>query len=410
MGLRAKTALVITLTVVVVTVLLGLLVHHRVSDNQKATAGQAAETELLAQIDSHAAGSQTSLLINPPDMPAPLRDLLTRRPVRATYLQQEPSSGPPRMWAATRSGGDFVAVRKPYAPQLRALRDLDRVLIGSGALTGALGCLIGIGAAAMLGRRITASTRTARRIADGDLTARIETHGRDEISLLSEAVNTMAHALAARLEAERRVTADIAHELRTPVAGLVAAVELLPPGRPAELIRGGVDRLRRTLEDVLEVARLDVPGVEQAAHEEILLSTVVRRVAATSLWGVDVRVQHDAWVRTDPRRVERIVTNLIVNAHRHGAPPVLLEVDGTALHVSDRGPGFPERLLSHGPTRFQSGFTGRHGPGLGLGLTIVAGQARVLGAQVRYENPARGGARATVDLGAQASPEEVKPG
>ncbi len=149
------------------------------------------------------------------------------------------------------------------------------------------------------------------------------------------------------------------------------------------------------------MARLDVPGLERTSLEEMLLGDIARRAA--SPWpNVEVRVVRDVVVRTDPRRVERIVTNLITNAHRHGAPPVVLDVNGTCLRVRDHGPGFPEHLLAHGPVRFRTGAAdgGGTGTGLGLGLTIVAGQAKVLGVRVRHENTASGGASVTVDFGA----------
>ena len=99
---------------------------------------------------------------------------------------------------------------------------------------------------------------------------------RDETDELARAVDAMADALQHRLEAERRVTADIAHELRTPVTGLVTAAELLPPGRPSELVRDRAQALRTLVEDVLEVARLD-GAAERADLQEIALGEFVRR-------------------------------------------------------------------------------------------------------------------------------------
>ncbi|PNE40008.1 sensor histidine kinase [Streptomyces noursei] len=404
MGLRTKTALVIAATAAVIAALIGLLVHQRTADQQFGDAAHAADAQLVQALEDHAAGVDSDALVDPPDLPAALRATVTHRPVRATYLQDAGNHNGPVMWAASRSGRDILAVRRSYAPQAQALKKLDQQLLGAGAAAVALGCGLGIAVAAATGRRIGASARTAQQIAGGDLTARVEPKGKDEIARLGEAVNTMADALNGRLEAERRVTADIAHELRTPVAGLVTAVGLLPPGRPTELVCGGVDQLRRLVEDVLEVARLDVPGVEQARHEAVRMGELARRAAAVSGKEVDVRVHTDEVVETDPRRVERILANLVTNAYRHGAPPVAIEVDGTAVRVSDHGPGFPADLLAQGPQRFRTGARER-GTGIGLGLTIVMGQARVLGAQVTYENPPEGGARATLDL----EPERDRP-
>ncbi|WDT56740.1 sensor histidine kinase [Streptomyces sp. G7(2002)] len=396
MGLRTKTALVIAATAALVATLIGLLVHQLTAEDQRKNAAHVVDAQLLEAVNEYASGIDNGALVNPRGLPAALRRAVTDRPVRATCLQHTAGSAPV-LWAATRSGRDIVAVRRSYAPQVRALADLDRVLIGSGAAVTALGCVLGVVAAAGAGRRITASARTAQRIADGDLTDRVRPRGKDEIARLGAAVNTMADALSARLEAERRVTADIAHELRTPVAGLVTAVGLLPPGRPAELVSGGVDTLRSVVENVLEVARLDVPGVEQAQCEEVLPSALAHRAAALAGGDVEVLVHDETVVATDHRRVERILANLVTNARLHGGPPVTLEVAGSAVRVRDLGPGFPAELLTHGPQRFRTGARER-GAGIGLGLTIVAGQARVLGARVTYENPPDGGALATVDL------------
>ncbi|WP_406478591.1 ATP-binding protein [Streptomyces platensis] len=396
MGLRTKTALVIAGTAAIVATLIGLLVHQLSAGDQRKNAAHALDARLVEAVSAYTSGVDNGALVNPRELPAALRRTVTERPVRATCLQH--ADGPePVLWAATRSGRDVLAVRRSYVPQARALAGLDRVLVGSGAAVTALGCVLGIVAAAGAGRRITASARTAQRIADGDLTDRVEPRGKDEIARLGAAVNTMADALSARLEAERRVTADIAHELRTPVAGLVTAVGLLPPGRPAELVSGGVDTLRSVVENVLEVARLDVPGVEQAQCEEVLPSVLAHRAAALADGNVEVLVRDESAVTTDHRRVERILVNLVANARLHGAPPVTLEVAGSAVRVRDHGPGFPAELLDHGPQRFRTGAR-ECGAGVGLGLTIVAGQARVLGARVAYENPPGGGALATLDL------------
>ncbi|MEU6993197.1 HAMP domain-containing sensor histidine kinase [Streptomyces sp. NPDC046465] len=249
-------------------------------------------------------------------------------------------------------------------------------------------------------RAVAAALRfPAQRIAEGDLTARLPLRGKDEITRLAAAVNTMADALAARLQAEREVTANIAHELRTPVAGMVTAAGLLPPGRPSELVREAARRLRELVDDVIEVAQLDGAG-EQVAAEACGLGELVRRSAATGAAGaagVTVDVVRDAEVVTDPRRVERVVANLVSNALRHGAAPVAVEVDAGVVRVRDSGGGFPESLLSGGPQRFRSG-CGEKGVGLGLGLTIARGQAQVLKAGLRFSNPAGGGALAEFDL------------
>lgn len=109
-------------------------------------------------------------------------------------------------------------------------------------------------------------------------------------------------------------------------------------------------------------------------------------------------------METDRRRLERILGNLIANAHKHGAAPVTVTVDGSTLTVTDAGPGYPEYLLTGGPQRFR---TEGMNKGHGLGLTIAAGQARTLGATLTFTNPPPGGAQARLTL--PASPRQHAP-
>ncbi|WEB42149.1 HAMP domain-containing histidine kinase [Streptomyces yunnanensis] len=417
MGLRAKIGIAISATAAVVAVLVGVLVHHHTVNAQLDLAGHSLSGRLQTTVQDRAAGVDTGRgMINPKDLPGPLKALVERGR-RGVYLEQ--GGRTPYLWAATKVGPDIVALKRAYDREQRTVEALDRILWVAGVAGTALGCVVGLLVAHRLGRRLTASAATAQRIAEGDLGARLPRTGNDEIAQLTAAVNTMAETLAGRLRAERDVTANIAHELRTPVAGLVAAAGLLPSSRPAAMVRERAERVRGLMEDVLEVARLDARA-EEADREVRPLGELVRRAVVASgqpggpgsgpagadrLPGdprpvdgaIRVRVLADGLVETDPRRVERILVNLISNARRHGAAPVTVEVEGGVIRVRDTGPGFPAALLAHGPQRFRTS-GGPGGSGLGLGLTIAAGQARVLGAGLCFANPPGGGAQATVDL------------
>ncbi|MFJ2772069.1 ATP-binding protein [Streptomyces sp. NPDC087300] len=398
MGLRTKIGIAIAGTAAVVSVVMGLLVHHRTVDAQFASARSQIGDRLQTAVQDHAAGIDGDrTLVDPPDLPKPLADAVADGNW-GVFLDR--SGQMPQIWAASKYRKEVVALKRPYDREAETVRDLDRVLWISGGIGTALACVAGLLVATRLGRRLTAKAGAARRIADGDLTARLPLHGKDEITQLATAVNTMADALAARLQAEREVTANIAHELRTPVAGMVTAAGLLPPGRPSELVRESAQRLRELVDDVIEVARLD-GAAEQLAVEECELGALVRRSADAGAAGdpagagVTVEVVRDVRVATDPRRVERVLANLVSNALRHGAAPVTVEVDGGVVRVRDSGGGFPPGLLSGGPQRFRSG---RPGVGLGLGLTIARGQARVLGAALCLSNGEGGGAVVELDL------------
>jgi len=133
------------------------------------------------------------------------------------------------------------------------------------------------------------------------------------------------------------------------------------------------------------VARLDSAS-ERAELQELPLGEFVGRRVRLLDPEITVCVLHESWVSTDPRRLERILGNLLGNAAKHGAGPVEVTVEGRVVRVRDHGPGFPEALLQEGPSRFRTGSSDRAGRGHGLGLTIAAGQARVLGARLTFRN------------------------
>ncbi|MFH8690049.1 sensor histidine kinase [Streptomyces anulatus] len=338
------------------------------------------------------------------ELPEPLaRDLAERRPDTdggyATWYDVEPPNWY-WMWGAVAVGDDqILVVRDDMSAEVRSLQLLDRSIVKS--VLAALVFVVPLAALATepINRRLRHGARTARRIADGDLDARIGPGGRarDEITEMSAAVDDMAGALQRKLENERRFTADVAHELRTPLMGLVTAAGLLPDDDEATgLVRDRLRALNALVEDLLEISRLDA-GAERARLDPVPLGELVADVVRRT--GTDTRVAVGAAevVETDPRRVERIVVNLVTNAHRHGAAPVEVTVTGARIAVRDHGPGFPPDLLERGPQRFRTGASER-GRGHGLGLTVAQGQSEVLGARLTFANAPGGGALATLDL------------
>lgn len=293
----------------------------------------------------------------------------------------------------------MLSIRSSYADKDDALDQLDQVLLIGSAAVVVLGTLLGVVLGARLSRRLRLAAAAARQVADGDTEVRVRdaigTRPADETAELAQAVDAMADALQERLAAEQRVTADIAHELRTPVTGLVTAAELLPPGRPAEMVRDRIKALRGLVEDVLEVARLDT-ATERAELTELDLLTFLRRRVTAVIPEAEVSGESET-VLTDPRRLERILVNLLHNARRHGQPPIEVTVSGRTLRVRDHGPGFAPDLLRDGPSRFRTGASDR-GSGHGLGLTIALAQTKVLGGTLTLANAEDGGAQATLEL------------
>jgi signal transduction histidine kinase len=231
----------------------------------------------------------------------------------------------------------------------------------------------------------------------------VNARGSDEVAALGAAMDRMADSLQERIEHEQRFVANVAHDLRTPVTGLVAAASLLEPDQVGAVVRERVSRLHTLVEDLLEISRLE-NGAVTADLRWVDVDAFVRSLVARR---PDVEVDAPDAVRafTDPRRLERIIDNLLDNSARHGAPPVVVAVRGRAVVVSDSGPGFATDMLARATERFATGDTAR-GHGIGLGLSIAAAQARVLGGSLRVANRPEGGAEVTVELSDRAPTAE----
>ncbi|RLU85779.1 two-component sensor histidine kinase [Streptomyces griseocarneus] len=390
-GLRWKVSLAIAAVSALVAVALSLVVHNAARNSMLDNARDVMDSRVQIAQSYYESNHRLMLhaKLDDPALPQQLKDAAAVG-LRATYLQDSGGKGAPEVWASTPlRNGKILSIHTRFQDRFAILDALDRALIIGSVSVVLGGCALGILIGGQLSRRLRKAATAARKLADGDSEVRVrEAIGgrvRDETDDLARAVDGMAEALQKRLEAERRVTADIAHELRTPVTGLLTAAELLPPGRPTELVRDRAQAMRTLVEDVLEVARLD-GFAERAEMQDIRLGEFVQRRVRIAEPEAKVEVVRDAYVSTDPRRLERIIGNLLANAAKHGKGPFEVTVEGRVLRVRDHGPGFPEELLKEGPSRFRTGSSDRAGKGHGLGLTIAAGQARVLGARLTFRN------------------------
>jgi signal transduction histidine kinase len=220
----------------------------------------------------------------------------------------------------------------------------------------------------------------------------------DELERLGQTLNSMLARLEAAVERERDFVADAGHELRTPLALLRTELELaLRHGETMDELRGAIqvseeeiERLTQLAEDLLLIARTD-QGELELRRERIEARVLLASVATRFEWraaqaGREIIVDAPAGVQltVDRLRVEQALGNLVDNALRHGTGTVLLEAepvpDATvALHVRDRGPGFPAEFLPHAFERFTRPAADRAGAGTGLGLAIVQTIARAHG-------------------------------
>ena len=265
----------------------------------------------------------------------------------------------------------------------------------------------------MLIRPLGRLTDTARAFAAGDRTARTHLDAPGELGELAAAFDDAAEQVAVSEHARRQMSADVAHELRTPLAALQAGLEELrdglAPADPEALARLHDQSLRlgRVVDDLAALSAADAARLTlqpQALDLSIVAAEVIQdwtpRLRAVEIT-VESSVGEPAPCHGDAERLRQVVGNLLANCTRHCRPGDTVTVrtttvDGTArLTVIDTGPGIAPADVPHVFTRFwRSG----DGGGSGLGMPIVASIVEAHGGQVRVDSDGRSGTTVTVDL------------
>jgi signal transduction histidine kinase len=246
----------------------------------------------------------------------------------------------------------------------------------------------------------------------GTLTSRTFTG--DDSELLQLVADRVALAIERARVHEQTVLLDelklnfvaiASHELRTPttsvygtLATLVHRGDELSEETKGVLLRSGyeqAERLRRLLEELLDLSRLDAHAIRVEPRLLVLRTQLAKIIAEFVPPETPVRldVPPDLAIAADPLVLERVVSNLLVNAVRHGAPPITVAGVQRDFHlrvtVEDSGEGIPEDLR---PRLFDRFARGEHAPGSGLGLAIARAYARAHGGDLLYE-PRQTGAR-----------------
>ncbi len=321
-------------------------------------------------------------------LPARLRVRVATAPGRV-FTDSDLDAQSPAVYAGTMLPSiGSVFVRQSFVADEEELSALRDALIRLTAGATVLGALLGVLVASALSRRLRRSVTLARRLAAGDLEARLNPRGRDEIAALGHALDDMAEALGATIreldgaaERERSFSADVAHELRTPITGLVAASALLEDTPEGVMVKERARALAYLIEELLEVMRLGA-GAETALAEQFDLVRLVSDVVHERLPDAQLVVPESLRIESDARRLQRVLVNLLDNARRHGRAPFFVVVDAQALTITvrDSGPGFG-LFLERAGERFAMASRTRGG-GTGLGLAIAEGQSRVLGGEL----------------------------
>ena len=391
---------------------------YSVAGNLSARAGRVAEfgVVLLPSDRTLPPVYSSQLVRTEVQVPAELTHRVTRDDVLAYQFTQMAPDGarlrPTLVIGApvvTRTGSFELYYLFPLDDEVSTVALVENTLLATGLVL----VLLVAGVAAIVTRLVVTpvriAARTASRLSAGLLEERMRVTGEDDLALLATSFNHMAANLQRQIEQledlsrlQRRFTSDVSHELRTPLTTVRMAADVLFSAREsfdpsmqraAELLQTEVDRFETLLTDLLEISRYDA-GFAVLESEPTDVGELVRRTAdfisplalrAGSVLRVSVP-DGPVVAEVDPRRVGRILRNLIGNAVEHGeGRPVDVtlarDASGVAITVRDRGVGLRpgeaqivfNRFWRADPSR------ARQTGGTGLGLSISLEDARLHG-------------------------------
>ena len=260
------------------------------------------------------------------------------------------------------------------------------------AATLAMGTVGGLWLSAQFLSRINSMRQTARRLMDGDWSRRIPlSRTDDDLTALARTFNRLFDRIEKLLQANRQVSADIAHDLRKPLAGVLRRLEVVRDEPSSGAARGSIDVVIGDVEGVLETfnALLRVSQVEagarRAAFRPLDLAELAREVAETFAPAAEderktlvQRLDTPLPISGDKELLVQMIANLIDNALRHTPAEVRIEVagertpTGIAFSVSDNGPGVTASEMTAIFHRFHRAGDPARAPGNGLGLALVA--------------------------------------
>ncbi len=298
------------------------------------------------------------------------------------------------------------------------LAALNRILMAVGVVSLAGAVLMGVLLANSIVKPITRTVEITRKISDGDYGTRLQEDVRTrELRELTCAVNQMAGALEEQEGLRKRLTSDVTHELRTPVANLSSYVEMMIDGT----LEPSPERLRSCYDELQRLSGLisDLERLRRVEQENLVLhrSDVDLRELALAVMGnfesqlkekdLDGQVRGDACVvSADRERMQQVMTNLVSNAVKYSAAGGCVRVtvedrgDSGVIRVEDQGIGIPAEDLKRIFERFyrtDKSRTRKTG-GAGIGLTIVKAIVQAHRGTVTAESEAGKGSVFTVTL------------
>lgn len=301
------------------------------------------------------------------------------------------------------------------AQQQDFLQRVNFSILLAGIIAGLVALLLGGGLFYQITAPLDALAAASRKIAAGDLTARVRKPRGDEIGQVGQAFNAMADSLAQSEDARRNMIADIAHELRNPLGIIQGQLEGMLdgvfPASPEQIasIHEETLLLNRLVADLRDLALADAGQLRIMRQPTDLTALVEKTIAAfgTQAAEKNIALKGDApaslpRVNIDAQRIEQVLRNLIGNALRYTPEGGVVSIQcsvyskqasSVMVRVSDTGPGIPADELPHVFERFWRGdkSRARHGGGAGLGLAIAKQLVVAHGGKMGVESePGRG--------------------
>ena len=361
------------------------------------------DSQPLLQVDGE--WYTTGVTVDTDELPAQLLD--AAQAYDGAMQRFVPTDGDPYLAIAIPVPGGFYVEVFPLVELNESITVLGIFLAVGSVAALVSGALLGRWAGARILRPLGDMATVAVRITDGDLSARVADSDDPDLGPISTAFNDMAATVENRLERERRFSANVSHELRSPLTGILGTAELLEarkeglPSREATLVGALVSQVRRFSTLVLDLLELSQIGGDRGVQPDLVDVAALARFVVEGRDKPPWLVLGEATARTDPQRLERILANLVDNADQHGdglRRIVVRRSEGrTEIAVDDKGKGVAEEDRVRIFEPFNRGSkTDRRGSG--LGLAIVSEQSRLIGATITIEDAPGGGARFVVSV------------
>ncbi len=311
---------------------------------------------------------------------------------------------------------------QPLGPDASLLQNMGRSLVVAALIAGLVALVVGGFLVFNLLRPVRELTSAAQALSAGDLSQRVSVHGADELGNLSHAFNQMATNLERAESLRKEMTADIAHELRTPLAVIQARLEAIIDGvNPSttenlEAVLEQSHMLNHLVEDLGTLALADA-GELVLERTDVDLIGLLRRVVGNHeemarAREIDLRIDTgdvaEILALVDPFRMEQVLSNILTNAIRHASErgEVKLTIksveatDSARIEIMDDGEGIPDDAIDKLFSRFYRADRGRSRQmgGTGLGLAIARRLVEAHGGTIQAANRPEGGALFSVEI------------